>query len=489
MPSRNFFRDNIIPDIYNRICEKIKLNLKDCQYVSLTSDIWTCKNTNISFISITGHWITSDWNKKNAILNCESFEGSHTGMSIAEKILKLLNTWHISKENIHLMIRDSGANMIRGCKDADISSASCFIHTLQLVILDSIKTQRAISDMIAVAKRIATHFNHSSLACDKLKKIQEEYNLPQKKVVQDVSTRWNSTYYMLERLQDLKRSITIYCADAGENLNFTSLTNNQWELLNSTLKLLRPFEEVTRTVSSTESIISDVIPIVAALKKKLSIDSDIYGVGTTKEALLENITRRFENIEKNEHYMIATVLDPRYKLAFFSDCNLIKQIVLNKIETSKNIERSNDMVASRLEREASSEDSEGEDDYEPLSKVAKREESLWKCFDSIASATTSNSSLLKSDGTIEEFENYLREPLQERLSDPLVWWKDHQFVLPNLTKISKQYLSAPASSVYSERSFSEMGNIYEEKRSRLTPQNAEKLLFIHHNLKKINIDY
>ena len=54
--------------------------------------------------------------------------------------------------------------------------------------------------------------------------------------------------------------------------------------------------------------------------------------------------------------------------------------------------------------------------------------------------------------------------------------------LRSLKKVAEKFLTSPLSSVYSERLFSEFGNIYEEKRSRLLPETGEKLLF-HHNLK------
>jgi hypothetical protein len=57
---------------------------------------------------------------------------------------------------------------------------------------------------------------------------------------------------------------------------------------------------------------------------------------------------------------------------------------------------------------------------------------------------------------------------------------------PTLAKLARKYLATPASSVYSERLFSEYGNIYEEKRSRLLPQTGEKILFLHHNLHRLN---
>ncbi|KAJ8912426.1 hypothetical protein NQ315_006092 [Exocentrus adspersus] len=51
------------------------------------------------------------------------------------------------------------------------------------------------------------------------------------------------------------------------------------------------------------------------------------------------------------------------------------------------------------------------------------------------------------------------------------------------------YLSPPAGSITSEQVFSEAGNIYDAKCSRLTPDWAESLLFLHHNLPKLNYQY
>ena len=70
-----------------------------------------------------------------------------------------------------------------------------------------------------------------------------------------------------------------------------------------------------------------------------------------------------------------------------------------------------------------------------------------------------------------------------RQGEKYIGWKNIESY-PNLKNLFKKYFSAPPSSVYSERLFSEFGNVYEEKRSRLLPKNSEKLLFLHHNLKE-----
>ena len=72
-------------------------------------------------------------------------------------------------------------------------------------------------------------------------------------------------------------------------------------------------------------------------------------------------------------------------------------------------------------------------------------------------------------------------------SDPLTYWRERRMSgkYPLLSRLAQVYLAIPASSVYSERLFSEAGNIYEAKRSRLLPTRSEQMLFLHHNLPRM----
>lgn len=86
--------------------------------------------------------------------------------------------------------------------------------------------------------------------------------------------------------------------------------------------------------------------------------------------------------------------------------------------------------------------------------------------------------------TTEEIARYLAEPAQPRLSDPLVFWMAKALIYPNIAQIAKIYLSAPPTSVPCERIFSIAGDIITEERNRLSPEKAEKLLFIKQNFLK-----
>lgn len=58
----------------------------------------------------------------------------------------------------------------------------------------------------------------------------------------------------------------------------------------------------------------------------------------------------------------------------------------------------------------------------------------------------------------------------------------NRFKIPNIFKLVKRYLSAPASTVVSERLFSTEGLVYEEHRNRLLPENGEMLTCMKRNL-------
>ena len=60
-------------------------------------------------------------------------------------------------------------------------------------------------------------------------------------------------------------------------------------------------------------------------------------------------------------------------------------------------------------------------------------------------------------------------------------WKKDVTQFPVLSKMALYYLSAPATSVPSERVFSDAGFIVNQKRSNLDPKMIDKLIFLHHN--------
>jgi hypothetical protein len=67
--------------------------------------------------------------------------------------------------------------------------------------------------------------------------------------------------------------------------------------------------------------------------------------------------------------------------------------------------------------------------------------------------------------------------------DPLVWWKQNQMSYPILARLAMIYLAVQATSAPSERVFSLASRIITNKRNRLNPDMAGKMLFVSENWK------
>ena len=76
---------------------------------------------------------------------------------------------------------------------------------------------------------------------------------------------------------------------------------------------------------------------------------------------------------------------------------------------------------------------------------------------------------------------------QHLLVFPAVWWKYNASRFPILAKVVQMYLAPPPTSVPSERLFSVSGDVISEHRTRLNPDNAEKLIFMKYNASLIRL--
>lgn len=263
-------------------------------------------------------------------------------------------------------------------------------------------------------------------------------------------------------------------------------------MLQGTLALLKPVDDITRKLSANNSIISEVIPIIKMLQCFLNKNNEVFvGVGTMKTELITQISTRFASIEKNNLYNLSTILDPRYKTNF---CTInkteAKSLLYSHTKSlfpEPSTALSSDGKTGQMSTENQSNSSDGDPELisPPPSDVTN---SVWDCYNEIIeNSNTKNLFPPNQDNEMQvlinkEIDNYLNEPVINKDSDPIIWWKSHKLIYSHLSALAAVYLSAPSTSVYSERAFSEAGNVYTEKRARLTPEHAETLIFLHHNL-------
>ena len=140
---------------------------------------------------------------------------AHTGEYIASCISAMLDKWDISHDRVHLVLSDNASNMVKAMQDVSLPHFGCFAHSLQLVVIDGLLSQRAIADITAVFKSIVGHFHRSSIASHNLTRIQQSLGIPQHKLKQEVATRWNSILYIYQSILEQKMALAAYSAENG----------------------------------------------------------------------------------------------------------------------------------------------------------------------------------------------------------------------------------------------------------------------------------
>ena len=487
--SRTYLSQTMIPSMYEKVKNRVSSIVQVQHGISITTDIWS-SDSHDSYLSFTCHWINENWEYKEACLHAQPFNERHTGENIATTFTTCMNEWHVS-DKVHLVVRDGGSNFVAGFRNAGIPAVSCFAHSLQLVVKDGILAQKGVESLLSCCRKIVGHFRHSNISMHALTAIQAKLQLPQHKPIQDEPTRWNSSYYMLCWLLEQKQAILAVGAEITLPVELSSL---QWQLMAKVVHVLKPFEEATKEVSFSSASIAIVIPMVNAIIRQLEMEDEDVGVTSMKRQLLASLASRFSTIESTKHFVLASVLDPRYKLQCFTSSSksaLAKELLLAEWEISLDAQEAQSSPPKR----------------QRISQQERDQSLLCTVEDMIAEGQDSDGEA--SSSTLTPFESevqlYLTEPnlplftvspdfidpekdIKTR-NDPLLYWRENASRKPKLALLAKKYLSAPPGSVASERLFSTAADIADEKRNRLAAEKVEMLLFLKKNLQLLNFDY
>ncbi|XP_035769102.1 zinc finger BED domain-containing protein 4-like [Neolamprologus brichardi] len=324
--------------------------------------------------------------------------------------------------------------------NAELPSLPCTAYTLQLVVHEGLLSQRSVADAMAVGCKIVGHFKHSALASSRLKDIQLQVNQPARRLQQEVQTRWNSTFYMIQTLIEQKQALGIFVSEYGLT---DMLMAHQWTLQEKVISVLGPFEELTRKVSSSDAMAADVIPAVTVLHRFLTRETDEdRGIKAMKGTLAAAVRMQFTDVEENPLYGNAMLLNLRYTNRFFSSTI-----------TAANAKEMLKLELLRLPGDKQ----EDHDLNDPPSRKARSDQpttSLDSMFEEITDEQASASVGKAAVGSSVELETYLGEATILREDKPLQYWMINKVQFPNLAKVADRYLSALCTSVDSERLFS-----------------------------------
>lgn len=283
---------------------------------------------------------------------------------------------------------------------------------------------------------------------------------------------------MFERLIQLRWPLTAVLSDRNvvklSDAKILDLTSEMWTLIENILPILKQLKIANTLFCSQNNVsISCVLPIIETLKKRYLVDddNDEQVIKKFKNDLKKMIKERFAP-ENNKILVMAAALDPRHKkleefLVTEDYSDLINEIYAE-------IENKVKQLMAEDEQEMKMRDETADVDTASQPQPMSSEEEFF--FSSSTSNETTQTQPIKT-----ELEQYLSIPCAYIKTDPLKWWSDHQKQFQCLSKVAKQYLSIPATSVESERHFSAAGRTVTKIRNRLSPEVTETLLFVNRN--------
>ena len=253
--------------------------------------------------------------------------------------------------------------------------------------------------LLAKCRRLVGHFKHSALATNGLEEKQKALGFkPTLHLVQEVATRWNSTFHMLQRLALLKQPIR---SMSEQDRASYDLSDVEWAMVKSVLNLLEAVDGVTTALSGEKySTLSWCLPLLFGLRDAAKCDeNDCMILVGIKKKLTNQLNECFhlDELEMDSPPVLAAALDPRFrKLSFLS-----------------NAERSE--VHEILVEKASSGDCSCSDTSD-MPPIKKKKLSVLDCL--LGEDVDQD----KSSKVTEEVALYLQEHPIKRSEDPFAWW-------------------------------------------------------------------
>lgn len=476
--------------------------------VALTTDCWTSSATQ-SYSTHTVHFLRSDWSLVSAVLQTTLFHGSHTAVHLAAEAHKVSRNFDLKEEMVVAVTHDEAANMVAASgkmeEDYGWSGEVCVAHRLQTVIKHAIDTTRGVTKLLASCRRLVGHFKHSALSTEILckKQVELDSSSPPLRVIQDVSTRWNSTFYMLQRLLQLQRAISIILVDPvitpKKDHRDLLLSEHQWTLADQLVKILEEFEVATTVLSGQKYVtLSLALPVVTHLKTVADEMSQSANAGAPRQfatALAQELDGKFSlsDIDTDSAAVMAAALDPRFRgLQFLSEEQrvAVHQRVVQQAEENRQASQ-NSKLQPACAASGSHSGNTGKEKTSDWLTAPPPPKRIKKEASGISRLLRGASEIGGDDGVSDESRYrfklekevtlYFTEDEIDVEDDPLQWWRVHSSRFPSIAGLSRRYLAIPGTSVPSEVIFSAAGLLVSKLRSSLSPSNIDAAIFLGKN--------
>lgn len=157
LPSQTTLRNVSMVNAYKEKKAKLFALIKNVKHCTITSDCWTSR-ANECYITVTCHFITSDFELRNAVLATEKLidERTHSSENIANTMRTVLEEWGVLGK-VTALVTDNAKNMIKACEILQIRHIPCFAHSINLTVQDCLASEN-IKPILEKCKRIVSFF-------------------------------------------------------------------------------------------------------------------------------------------------------------------------------------------------------------------------------------------------------------------------------------------------------------------------------------------
>jgi len=464
LPSRHTLKEMILSK-FKTAREKIidYLQLSSSK-ISFTIDMWTSISA-LGILAITIHFINENWQLKHFILDILYIPSSHNALSIKNAVLEIANQFKVANRLIGIT-SDNESKMIASIRliKEDLESSvfqhyRCAAHILNLVVGAALEAN-TIPNSIKKLRNFVSIIRNSSKQMDKLKEYFRIDNVDFKTPLPDITTRWNYTYFMIERALEIKSFL------AHLTSNLSTLTENwptesEWKILEDLLELLAPFAMITKVISaSSYPTIGEVKWLFLGIKYHLE-NFENHTLQIQINAMKRVFNNYFEQFNKSLH--IPAFFDPRYKQIIYE--NMTREEIFQPIQSAM-ANYTSESITTSVSRNTT---------FTMQRQLATLSTSETRNYFRNIFMSTHHSSQIQQP-TANELDLYFNSHSPSDEIMPLDWWKIHATEYPVLARMAQDYLCIMSTSVPCEQVFSVAGKQITQTRNRMHPNTAQACL-------------
>ncbi|MCI4390736.1 hypothetical protein PGIGA_G00126140 [Pangasianodon gigas] len=183
-------------------------------------------------------------------------------------------------------------------EEANLSShIKCFAHTINLATQKGLKCAGS-TRLLGKVRRIVSFFHRSTTGTAVLKEKQRLLGIPEHKLKQDVITRWNSSFDMLERFLEQQAAVCASLMDKKlrKLANYLhTLNENDITVAEDMVKLLAPVKTATTIMCEEEQpTVSVIAPLQAKLLEHFTVTAeDSSVIIEMKQAMAKDLEHRY----------------------------------------------------------------------------------------------------------------------------------------------------------------------------------------------------